>query len=129
MEIKRTRSMWTLALALVVGACATGDPEPGYEGDMTPAEQVTVAVENRNTLDFNVEAIAGGADYRLGTVTTGQTQVYELPSHVTLNDLRLRADPIGSANEFVTRQIPVTAGDQIMLTIEPLVAQSHYEIR
>ncbi|MDX1647919.1 MAG: hypothetical protein R3304_12305 [Longimicrobiales bacterium] len=102
-----------LALGLITAGCAS--TPSGSDG----AEDTRIQVENNHPLLVNVEAVAGGVDYRLGQVETADTQVFTLPDNVdSTYDLHLRVDPVGSAAVYVSDEILYTVGDLIRVQVE-----------
>jgi len=116
---------FALTGALVAFGCATGSPpDAGFDTQ----EPITVAVENRNALDVNVEVLANGVERNLGTVSTGEQRVFVVPNADRLLDLRLNADPIGSPTEYWTDDITVSPGAQVSLTVGTVISQSYWSV-
>ena len=103
-----------LAAALAVGACGSArPPEAG-------PPRTTVRVENRNFLDVRVYVTPpGGQRVRLGIVSGGASQVFEIPAYIVRSapTLRFLADPIGSTQTAFSEEIAVIPGDEVSLII------------
>ena len=121
-----------VAATLTLGACATGGA-PAGSGSFAPTGEAaakalasagtraaTVKVENLNWSDMNVYVLQNGARTRLGTVTSMNTTVFRLPTHVLASTatVRLLLDPIGSSEMFVTDPVQVRGGEQIALNVQ-----------
>ena len=107
-----------LLLAVVLVAAACGSARPPEAGTDEPA--TTVRVDNRNFLDVRVYvAPPGGQRVRLGIVSGGSTEVFEIPAYLVRSapTLRFLADPIGSTQTAFTEEMAVAAGDEVALII------------
>lgn len=121
------KSSMLLFALLTVGAC--GRTAELMDGQPAPGQTVTITVTNQNPADVDVFAVRGSQRYRLGTVTTAQSQTFNLPSSVS-NDgnLRLTIDPIGSTDTFTTSGILVTSGQHVKLDVLPNLRASVYTV-
>ena len=84
-----------------------------------PAEPAQITVHNRNVLDVNVYAYRGTERIRLGTITSGNSEVFVLGEHIVVNSpiIRFVADPIGSARRILIEELTVFPGDQIEIWV------------
>lgn len=109
------RSMIAAATALLVGlgsaGCASA-PQADEEGP------TLVRVQNYNPLAVTVEALSAGDDQRLGQVETTDTETFALPPTVQEYDLRIRVDPIGSTEVFLSDELVARRGDVIEVEVE-----------
>ena len=110
------RQVPLLLFVVIVTACTARSREPAM-----PQPATTVLVVNQNWLDMNVYVMRSGERIRLGTVSGGRTQRFELPRNLIfgITSLRFMVDPIGSSRTGVSYDIPVSAGDEVTLTIPP----------
>lgn len=117
-----------LAASTLLTACSSAR----YASPSHSAYDDTVQVEvtNHNWMDMNVYALRGGTRIRLGTVTTGTTQRFKLPSvlNVHVGDLRLMADPIGSGQQFHSDPILVEPGTRLRWSLENQLALSSFMV-
>ena len=108
-------------LPVVLFAALLGLTACGKTGEAATDEpRTTVRVENRNFLDMHVYvAQAGGSRVRLGIVSGGGTKVFTVPAYLVrgAGSLRFLVDPIGSAEEGLSEELPVIPGDEVMLII------------
>ena len=67
-------------------------------------EQAVVQVSNQNWNDMTIYVLQGnGSRHRLGSVTSFTKRTFKLPRYITASsEIRLLADPIGSAREHVS---------------------------
>src|SRR5436853_2858500 len=97
-----------LPLIILAGVATTHVPV------RTVADRATVSVTNENPLDVDVFASAGQNRIRLGTVVTGQTQVFDLPvTALSAGQVRIVVAPVGARDSFVSEPLSVADGDQI----------------
>ena len=84
-----------------------------------PVEPAQITVHNRNVLDVNIIAYRGTERIRLGTITSGNSQVFVLEEHIVVNapTIRFIADPIGSARNILIEELTVFPGDAIELWV------------
>lgn len=105
-----------LTIALLTAGCASSTAEQENE------VATFVEVENLSSLDMNIHVVPdGGAEARLGSVTSHRTEIFRIPSRMIFGPtpLRFRADPIGSPRETVTHDVTVTPGDTVVMQIPP----------
>lgn len=73
-------------------------------------------MSNDNWLDMNIFILRGGSRYRLGSVSSLSSAVFELPAAVigSTGDLQVVADPVGSNIVYTSPLILITAGHTII---------------
>ncbi|CAN5626629.1 hypothetical protein BH23GEM6_BH23GEM6_03600 [soil metagenome] len=127
--IHRTRSTVSAALILLMSACSTR----GSDTIPMPREYTDTRVEvtNNNWSAMRVYAVRGTSRFRLGTVTSMDTQVFRLPRAFSgaSGEIRLIADPIGSHEMHVTPNINVAPGQMLSFQIENYLPISSLFIR
>ncbi len=107
----------SLALLLVVGACATtsgstGDPFDAAAGE---GEDIELLVRNLNFNQVTVYTSRGGSSIRrLGTVPGKGEATFTMRWH--LPDLQLRVREL-AGDEYLTETIPVSPGELLELII------------
>ena len=108
-----------LALALLGAACHHGATSAVPE----PQQKTTVKVENQNFLDMDVYVIREGQRIRLGMAGGHSTQVFTIPDDLVRSapQLRFELHPIGGRGNSRTETIAVVPGDQVVLTIPPVM--------
>jgi hypothetical protein len=91
----------------------------GASGASEPVEPAQVTIHNRNVLDVNVYAYRGAERIRLGTITSGNSEVFVLEKRIVVNApvIRFVADPIGSARTIFIEELTVFPGDAIELWV------------
>ncbi|HEU0079279.1 MAG TPA: hypothetical protein VFQ76_16610 [Longimicrobiaceae bacterium] len=99
------------------GGAASLPPELSRSGTGAPP---TVRVTNNNWSNMTVYAVRGTTRFRLGMVTSMQTEVFRLPASLTggAGGVRLLADPIGGSEQFLTPAVFVTRGEEVKLELE-----------
>jgi hypothetical protein len=107
-----------LLLALTFAGCGTGRQHP--TADAPERAPTVVTVTNNNWSDMVVYLLRSTMRTRLGTVTSMNTQEFEIPASLIgpAATLRLQAAPIGSRRQHVTPPIYVGPGQQINYTIQ-----------
>ena len=87
--------------------------------DAGPIEPAQITVHNRNVLDVNIIAYRGTERIRLGTITSGNSEVFVLDERIVVNSplIRFIADPIGSARNILIEELTVFPGDRIELWV------------
>lgn len=103
----RRRCSIVLLLPLLAGCATTSKPfqDTGQElWARRAATDIFVRVSNDHYLPVRVTAIWEGADYFLGEITPGATEILRLPGNLTASygEPRFLADPSGSTQEFLT---------------------------
>jgi hypothetical protein len=121
--LRNSRIAATAALILLLGACST----KGAQNKATVLERQTrVEVTNHNWLDMRVYVVRAGNRFRLGTVSTMGTQVFQLPRAFSTyaGGLQLVADPIGSREFHMTQPLSIAPGQLVSFKIENHLAIS-----
>lgn len=120
MRTKTSRRAWSAFAAItVMTGCASAQPD--ISSISTKNERVTIAVENHNWQDVAVWANAGGTRIRLGTVTTGSTQIFRLPATFAaklLSSLHLEGHRIGSNDMFRSDPFMISPGARMVWKLE-----------
>jgi hypothetical protein len=118
----------TLAIMALTSACGRSSRQTTT--DLTSNQPVVLKITNENVQDINVFLTQGGDRQRLGMVTTGQTQTFEIPANTLRagNDLRVQVHPIGGGGDYETERILVNAGETISLQVAPLLNQSRMSV-
>ncbi|CAN5627664.1 MAG: hypothetical protein H0U67_05310 [Gemmatimonadetes bacterium] len=121
--LRNSRIASTAALILLLGACST----KGSQNQPAVSERQTrVEVTNHNWSDMRVYVVRAGNRFRLGTVSTMGTQVFQLPRALSsyTGGLQLVADPIGSREFYMTQPLSVIPGQLVSFKIENHLAIS-----
>ena len=121
------------AVGLVAAATVAGcghSTRQVQESNMTSREPITVAVTNSHVQDVNVFAINGGERLRLGLVTTGQSQNFQVPTTFTHGgtDLQILVHPVGGGGDYLSDRLTVTPGGEVDLNVAPVINQSSYSV-
>jgi hypothetical protein len=107
-----------LALAAASLGCSTGRaPRNADDGPV----RTTIDVQNQDFNDMTVYAVTNGSRTRLGIAAGNTTTVLTIPDYL-LNGttfLRFVADPIGGNRTPVSEEVDVSAGDQLVMVIQP----------
>lgn len=90
----------------------------------------TIVVTNRNWRDVRVFVSRGGSRWRLGTITSMNSQEFEIPGRQLVSGavIRLIAELIGSPERISTDRIRVEPGLVIEWVIELNVPTSSYQV-
>lgn len=106
--LNRTMACGVLALLFGLAACSGNDGE----GEPEPELPVQVHVTNQNWHEIVVFAIRGSSRYRLGSVRTDETRVFDLNPGLLDpgRTLQLLADPIGARKNVATPQLVIGTG-------------------
>ncbi|MGH7719719.1 MAG: hypothetical protein ACREON_12860 [Gemmatimonadaceae bacterium] len=110
---------WRMSVAvllMVLAACSSARTRGGE----TAQEETTLRVENRSWTEMTIYVLTSTERSRLGTVSGNSTRVFPIPERLVFGATALRflADPLGGAREPATREITVTAGDQVTWIIQ-----------
>ncbi|MCH8963019.1 MAG: hypothetical protein IH820_17330 [Bacteroidetes bacterium] len=104
-----------VALLLAHVAACSGSKEETE----APVDQpdVTVRVTNDDWLDVTVYVIYKAKRFRLGRVTTGNTEVFVVPEGLIVGatDLQFLGIPLASRDNRITEPIIVSPGDEVTL--------------
>jgi hypothetical protein len=128
MKVRTRRRVLALAASMGMAACAM---QPRYDR-REPAGWPAVAVEvtNRNWMDVVVYAVTSSQLVRLGSVTTGSAQRFELPRSVNTlgGDFYLEARPVGTRQVFRSQLIMAGPGARVIWAVENEPALSTFLI-
>lgn len=118
---------------LGLGACASGHEAPAVgpqDVQPAPSSEARVHVRNNNWADVDVYVVRSGLPTRLGTVTSMQDGVFEIPSTVLAGapQLQLLVEPIGGSNPFLTQPMTIGEGQLVDLRVENNLALSSYSV-
>jgi hypothetical protein len=118
-----------VAVALLAGGCAHGGGETTVAEPGVP--QTVLQVWNNNWSDMNVYVVRGTLRQRLGTVTSLTTSRFPLPAHIMASPdpVRLLADPIGVAQQYMSPPLLVSPGQFVEWRLENNVNLSSTFIR
>lgn len=118
---------WIAAAAGILAAgCATAPaPEMGTPGEPSTVVEVT----NHHPQLVVVEATSSGFDQRLGQVETNDTETFELPSNLEVSDLRIRIEPVGSTETYLSPRVSVATNDVVTVTVESNLALTTVAVR
>ncbi len=104
-----------VALLLVHVAACSGSKEETE----APVDQpdVTVRVTNEEWLDVTVYVIYHAKRFRLGRVTTGNTEVFVVPEGLIVGatELQFLGIPLSSRENRLTEPLIVSPGDEVTL--------------
>jgi hypothetical protein len=121
-----------LFLAVVSGTLLPGcrrDP-PGEMSPLLYDKPIAIHVRNENWLDIHVYAMSDTQSRSLGVVSTGTQQVFELPATLQhRTDIRFRAEPIGSNDQFVSERFYIGSGDAVYFTVANALHLSSVVVR
>ncbi|MBI4500531.1 MAG: hypothetical protein HY700_05160 [Gemmatimonadetes bacterium] len=126
-----------VAVAAAISGTACGrtthesrDTSVTTEADVSSRAPVTMEVTNSHKQDVDVFVTDGDTRWRMGTVATGQTLTFTVPSSAvrTGNGLHVLVHPIGGGRDFSSDRIIVSAGDEVQLTVAPAIAQTSYSV-
>ena len=126
--------MKNLTVMIALGAMCVIAATCGYPShylDDQPSfgpSPVVVEVTNGHMQDIDLYAVNGGQRWRLGTITTGETERFRVPTAAAIagNEFALQVHPIGGGRDFFTDRVLVSAGDRVRLNVAPMLAQSSY---
>jgi hypothetical protein len=125
----------SLGALLSLAACAHTTHESktttSSTSTFTTNAPATVQITNNNMQDVDVFLDRGDEHTRLGMVTTGQTQTFNIPSNMLHagNDLRVTVHPIGGGGDYVTDALLVHGGEKVDVVIAPIINQSRMSLQ
>jgi hypothetical protein len=130
-EARRLREMAVVALLLSLGPAGCAESRRGPWEGASSLEPLVLEVRNNNYLEVVVYALPDGARARLGTVTGKRDAVLHIPPSVAFapNGFRLQADPVGSAETFVSEFIYAHAGTVVVLEVGSVLSMSSWHLR
>lgn len=94
----------------------------------TAWKEATIEVTNHNWGDVRIYVLRGGSRFRLGTVTSMNQELFEVPAAFLGpgSRIQLLAEVIGSSRRVTTDPIYVEPGLVIQWVIENVLSQSNY---
>ncbi len=116
-------TLLTFAAAIGLAAQDVKTEKPATElamGTVSLDTPVAVQVNNRNWLDARVYAVHAGTRYRLGTVSSFETETFVIPRVLqpSIQAVQLLSLPIGSSRGFLSPEIHAEPGDVLSLNLE-----------
>lgn len=133
-SVKRALRIALLLSAVVVaaGGCSLfgglgGSPDNPMEAPT--ATTVGVVVQNQHWSDMVIYVVSGGQRRRLGMVTTGNRDGFEISRNLLTSNLYLLAEAVGSSASIRTDVLNVGEGDVVVWTLENQLRLSDYIIR
>ena len=122
---------WALAIAAFASSSSCKSPEDRLGSDIRRTDPVRVQVINQNFLDVTVRARGDGGELRLGDVVGKSSATFVIrPDQLSLaSGLRLRADPIGSREVFLSPLIFPDRRGVVVLEVAPRLDMSTVRIR
>jgi hypothetical protein len=112
---------WLVLLGAAPIACASSHHPSDNEPAVPGRGHTRVRVENQRYLDMDIYAVYQSQRIRLGTVSGGSSQVFELPRQFVNPGMPIQflASPIGGAAMPISEEVTVNPGDEINLVIAP----------
>ncbi len=114
--MKRLMGIMAVGVLLLthLAACSGSKEETEAPVDVP---DVTVRVTNEDWLDVTVYALYKAKRFRLGRVTTGNTEVFVVPKGLIsgATDLQFLGIPMASRDNRITEPIIVSPGDEVTL--------------
>ena len=128
MSLRRNLLGAAFVVAVGLGGCAPKQYEASDVAAME--ERATLVVENNNWADMTIYALRDGVRARVGQVTALSRSRFVLPQSVTAGtgELRIMADPIGSAQRWTSQPIVVLPGQELRFRLENNVNLSSYSV-
>lgn len=117
-----TKTMASLAVLVVITACATPRELSERERFFTGEETIRVHVQNDNFMDARLHALGSGGRYLLGVVTGRQQAILEIPWDFS-GSLNIEIDLL-AGSKCTTRTIDVNPGDMFDLRIESTLSKT-----
>ena len=117
-----TKTMASLAVLVVITACATRREFSERERFFTGEETIRVHVQNDNFMDARLHALGSGGRYLLGVVTGRQQAILEIPWDFS-GSLNIEIDLL-AGSKCTTRTIDVNPGDMFDLRIESTLSKT-----
>ena len=117
-----TKTMTSLAVLVVITACATPRELPERERFFTGADTIRVHVQNDNFMDARLHALGSGGRFLLGVVTGRQQAILEIPWDFS-GSLSIEIDLL-AGSKCTTRTIDVNPGDTFDLRIESTLSRT-----
>ena len=121
-------------LAVVVTAAAPAQLQAQQESDTQATVDATpmLRVTNNNWLDMHIYIMRlGGPALSLGVVPTNSTMEYKIPTDIinAADGLRVIADPIGDTGFYVSPEMLVSSGSDVVLDVENALSLSNTSVQ
>jgi hypothetical protein len=116
--MKANHGTLVVAMTLLLAACAPSAMDDA-SGPNTAPRPATVSVENDNWADMTVYLVNGTSRIRLGLVTGNSSATFRIPRGAENfpGQMRLLADPIGSAHVFLSDAVQIRPGQRVALQV------------
>ena len=128
-----SQSLLTLAAAATIaGGCASATGTTQSQNTDAASERTMIRVNNHNWSDMTVYLVRNGARMRLGSVSSMDTRMFEVPTSLlmsTSDEVRLMADPIGSTRVFTSPPLLIAPGRRAEWRLGNSLALSSFWIR
>lgn len=95
------------------------------------AEPPRIEVRNRYFGAIVVYVLSGGNDVRLGMIQSNRSETFDFPLGINpySSTIRLRVDPIGDYQGYISPGIAASSGTTIVLTVENELRHSNVIVR
>jgi hypothetical protein len=110
-----------IGFVALAGALACGGSAPSSDQPVPAGLNAWLRVDNQTFADFNMSVTHNTSRQRLGRSTANTTSTFKIPESYVGNRARLRfiADPVGAAQESISRELDVIPGDTVIIIIPP----------
>lgn len=108
------------AMAVVAAGCATGGEE-AYQAPAGDGFDVVINVENDQWYEMRIFVEGGiGAQKILGNVPARSSRTFTLPRQLvgSASELRLIADPRGSARQIISQPLDMSRGHNVQWQLQ-----------
>lgn len=124
---------WSAAflVTLLMGACAPSTVRNPFDAPARGAHPVRAEIDNGLTQDVGIYAVRGASKFRVGSVGSLSRRTVTIPASLVGagQELRLRAEPLGSRTPYTTQALLVSAGSRIEWAIIPGLQASQAFVR
>lgn len=110
-----SRLLGAMAVAVVAGGCATGGEQVHWAPE-SDGFDVVINVDNDQFYEVRIFVEGGiGAQKILGNVPPHSSRTFTLPRQLvgSSDELRLIADPLGSARQMISQPLDMTRGHNL----------------
>lgn len=120
----------TIAAAFAVAALAACAPVMDQAQTGPRESQTTLVVKNNNWQEVVIYMVRGPSRARLGSVAGMGTARFHLTDSMIANagDVRILADPVGSARTYTSPVIDVLPGSQVELQVQSNINSSSFAV-
>lgn len=110
-----------IGFVVLAGVLACGGSAPSSNQPAPAGFDAWLRVDNQTFADFNMSVTHNSSRQRLGRSTANTTTIFKIPQSYAGNRARLRfiADPVGAAQESISRELDVIPGDTVIIIIPP----------